>query len=105
MKGFGNLLKQAQKVQEEMKKIQEELGAKKVEASSGGGMVKVEVSGNQELLSVKIEPEVINSEDKDMLEDLILAAVNEGMRKSKDLLKEEIAKVSGGLGLDIPGIV
>ena len=105
MKGFGNLLKQAQKVQEEMKKIQEELGAKKVEASSGGGMVKVEVSGNQELLSVKIEPEVINSEDKDMLEDLILTAVNEGMRKSKDLLKEEIAKVSGGLGLDIPGIV
>ena len=103
MKGIGNILKQAQKVQEEMAKIQEELAQKKVEATSGGGMVTVEVNGQQEILSVKIDPEVIKPDDREMLEDLVLAAVNEGMRKAKDLIKEEMAKVAGGLSLP-PGM-
>ena len=103
MKGLGNILKQAQKVQEEMAKVQEELAQKKVEATSGGGMVTVEVNGQQEILSIKIDPEVIKSDDKEMLEDLVLAAVNEGMRKAKDLVKEEVAKVAGGLSLP-PGM-
>lgn len=102
MKGFGNMLKQAKKIQEEMAKVQEELATKKVEASSGGGMVTVEVNGNQEVMSIKIDPEVIKSDDKEMLEDLVLTAVNEGMRKAKDLMKEKIADVTGGL--NIPGI-
>jgi DNA-binding YbaB/EbfC family protein len=103
MKGLGNLLKQAQKVQEEMAKIQEDLAQKKVEATSGGGMVTVEVNGQQEILSVKIDPEVIKPDEREMLEDLVLAAVNEGMRKAKDLIKEEMAKVAGGLSLP-PGM-
>jgi DNA-binding YbaB/EbfC family protein len=102
MKGFGNMLKQAKKIQEEMVKVQEELATKKVEASSGGGMVTVEVNGNQEVLSIRIDPEVMKSGDKEMLEDLVLTAVNEGMRKAKDLMKEKIAEVTGGL--NIPGI-
>ncbi len=103
MKGLGNILKQAQKVQEEMAKIQEDLAQKKVEATSGGGMVTVEVNGQQEILSIKIDPEVIKPDDREMLEDLILAAVNEGMRKAKDIIKEEMAKVTGGLNLP-PGM-
>ena len=103
MKGLGNILKQAQKVQGEMVKIQEELAQKKVEATSGGGMVTVEVNGQQEILSVKIDPEVIKPDDREMLEDLVLAAVNEGMRKAKDIIKEEMAKVTGGLNLP-PGM-
>jgi len=103
MKGLGNLLKQAQKVQEDMQRIQEELASKKIEASSGGGMVTVEVNGKQEVLSIKIDPEVVNPDDKEMLEDLVLAAVNEAMHKSRDMLKDEMAKVSGGL--NIPGLM
>ncbi len=103
MKGFGNLLKQAQKVQEEMAKIQEDLTRKKVEVTSGGGMVTVEVNGQQEVLSIKIEQEVINPDDKEMLEDLVLSAVNEGLRKARDLIKEEMGKITGGLNLP-PGL-
>ena len=102
MKGLGGLLKQAQKVQQEMAKVQKEMAEKKVTADSGGGMVTVEVNGNQEVLSVKIEPEVVSSGDKEMLEDLVLTAVNEAMRKSKDLMKDKITEVTGGL--NIPGI-
>ena len=103
MKGLGNIMKQAQKMQQEMAKIQEELAHKKVEAASGGGMVTVEANGQQEILSIKIDPEVINPDDKEMLEDLILSAVNEASRKAKDLMKSELAKVTGGLNLP-PGI-
>jgi DNA-binding YbaB/EbfC family protein len=86
-----------------MAKIQEELAHKKVEAASGGGMVTVEANGQQEILSIKIDPEVINPDDKEMLEDLVLSAVNEASRKAKDLMKSELAKVTGGLSLP-PGI-
>ena len=102
MKGFGNIMKQAQKMQEEMARVQEQLGTMKVSATAGGGMVSVEANGKQEIISIKIEPEVINPEDNEMLQDLILAASNEALRKSRDLLKQEMAKITGGI--NIPGL-
>ena len=101
--GMGNLLKQAQEMQARMTKIQEELGQKTVEGSAGGGMVQVTVNGQFNLVAVKIEPSVINSSEKEMLEDLILAAVNDGMRKARDLVSTEMGKLTGGL--KIPGLM
>jgi DNA-binding YbaB/EbfC family protein len=102
---MGNLLKQAQQLQTKMAKLQEELEEKKVEASSGGGMVTVVVNGRQELLSISIEPEVINPDDQEMLQDLILAAINDGMAKARNMVNEEMGKLTGGLNLpNIPGL-
>ena len=103
MAGMGNLLKQAQDMQGRIAKIQEELGQKTVEGSSGGGMVQVTVNGQFNLLEVKIEPAVINGEEKEMLQDLILAAVNDGMRKARDMVAAEMSKVTGGF--KIPGLM
>ena len=99
---FQNLIKQAQEFQKKMKKMQDELKGKIVEATSGGGMVTVTANGRQEILSIKIEPEVVNPKDVEMLEDLILAAVNEAKRKSEELAQEEMKKITGGL--NIPGL-
>lgn len=108
MKGIpnmGNLLKQAQQFQTKIAKLQEELEDRTVEASAGGGMVTVVVNGRQELLSINIEPEVINSDDQEMLQDLILAAVNDGLSKAKDMVNEEMGKLTKGLNLpNIPGL-
>ncbi len=108
MKGIpnmGNLLKQAQQFQTKIAKLQEELEDRTVEASAGGGMVTVVVNGRQELLSITIEPEVINSDDKEMLQDLILAAVNDGLSKAKEMVNEEMGKLTKGLNLpNIPGL-
>ena len=108
MKGrpsMGNLLKQAQELQTKMAKLQEELEEKTVEASSGGGMVTVVVNGRQELLSIAIEPEVINPDDQEMLQDLILAAINDGMAKARNMVNEEMKRLTGGLNLpNIPGL-
>ncbi len=108
MKGIpnmGNLLKQAQQFQTKIAKLQEELGDRTVEASAGGGMVTVVVNGRQEILSINIEPEVINSDDQEMLQDLILAAVNDGLSKAKDMMNEEMGKLTKGLNLpNIPGL-
>ncbi|MFC1866939.1 YbaB/EbfC family nucleoid-associated protein [Thermodesulfobacteriota bacterium] len=108
MKGIpnmGNLMKQAQKFQAKMAKLQEELGDKTVEASAGGGMVTVVVNGRQELLSIKIDPEVVDPEDLDMLHDLILAAVNDGLSRAKNMVSEEMSKLTGGLDIpNIPGL-
>ncbi|HEY3169191.1 MAG TPA: YbaB/EbfC family nucleoid-associated protein [Candidatus Binatia bacterium] len=101
--GMGNLLKQAQEMQARMAKIQEELGQKTVEGSAGGGMVQVTVNGQFNLVAVKIEPSVINNNEKEMLEDLILAAVNDGMRKARDLVSTEMGKLTGGF--KIPGLM
>ena len=101
--GMGNLLKQAQEMQARMAKIQEELGQKTVEGSAGGGMVQVTVNGQFNLVAVKIEPSVINSSEKEMLEDLVLAAVNDGMRKARELASSEMSKLTGGL--KIPGLM
>ena len=100
---MGNLLKQAQEMQSRISKIQEELGQKTVEGSSGGGMVQVTVNGQFNLSGVKIDPTVINSTEKEMLEDLVLAAVNDGMRKARDMVATEMSKVTGGF--KIPGLM
>ena len=100
--GMGNLLKQAQEMQARISKIQEELGQKTVEGSSGGGMVQVTVSGQLAVTAVKIDLTVVNPEEKEMLEDLVLAAVNDGMRKARDMASNEMSKVTGGF--KIPGL-
>jgi nucleoid-associated protein EbfC len=102
MKNLGNIMNQAKMMQNRLAQIQEEMGTKTVEASSGGGMVTVTVNGRQEILSVKIEPEVVNPADVEMLQDLIQAAVNDALRKAQDLVSQEMAKVTGGL--KIPGL-
>ncbi len=103
--GFGNinnLMKQAQKMQKDMEKLQEELEQRTVEATAGGGAVTVVVTGKKELKEITIKPEVVDPDDIEMLQDLILAAVNEGMRKAEKMVAEEMAKLTGGLG--IPGL-
>lgn len=99
---IAQIMKQAQKMQEQLARIQEEVATKTVEASAGGGMVTVIANGRQEVLSVKISPEVINPQDSGMLEDLVAAAVNEALRLSRELLQEEMMKLTGGLR--IPGL-
>ena len=98
-KGFGQILNQAKKMQERFQKLQEEMETKTVEAQSGGGMVSCVVNGKQDLLSLKISDEIWEERDKEMLEDLIVAAVNEGLTKSKDMWKEELSKITGGMQL------
>ncbi len=102
MKNIGSIMKQAQKMQAQIAKVQEELAKKTIEASSGGGMVSVVVNGKQEVVSIKIESEVIDSNDKEMLQDLVVAAVNEALRKSQEMVSEEMSKITGGL--QIPGL-
>jgi DNA-binding YbaB/EbfC family protein len=99
---IGGILKQAQAFQEKMSKVQEEAAQKTVEASSGGNMVTVIMNGRQALLAVKIDPEVMKSGDVEMLQDLIIAAVNEGVRKSQEMVAEEMKAITGGMS--IPGL-
>ena len=103
MQNFGNIMKQAKKMQERMVQLQEELAAKIVEATAGGGMVSVAVNGKFEILSLKIDKEVINSDDVEMLQDLIIAAVNEGIRKAQEMAASEMGKITGGM--QIPGLM
>lgn len=103
MQNFGNIMKQAQKMQQRMLQLQEELATKTVEATAGGGMVAVTVNGKFEVLSLRIEKEVVNPEDIDMLQDLIVAAVNEGVRKAQEMASGEMAKITGGM--QIPGLM
>ncbi|MDK2800629.1 MAG: nucleoid-associated protein EbfC [Clostridiales bacterium] len=103
--GGGNInkmIKQAQKVQKEMERLQEELEQRTVEASAGGGAVTVIATGKKEIKEVKISPEVVDSDDVEMLQDLILAAVNEAVRKADEMVSSEMGKVTGGL--NIPGM-
>ncbi|MCX5800323.1 MAG: YbaB/EbfC family nucleoid-associated protein [Candidatus Eisenbacteria bacterium] len=97
MKNISSIMKQAQKLQEQIVKLQDELADKTVEASSGGGMVIVVANGKQEIVSIKINPEVVNKDDVEMLEDLILSAVNDAKRKAEELAKEELGKITGGM--------
>jgi len=99
---MGNLLKQAQAMQERLGKIQEEAANKVVEASAGGGMVTVSVSGAMQVKTVVIDPEVMKSEDREMLQDLLVAATNEALRKSKEMMAEEMKSITGGM--EIPGL-
>ena len=103
MKGMGDMMKQAQKLQARMLKIQEELAEKTVESAAGGGMIKVVANGRQQLVSIRIEKEVVNPEDVEMLQDLILAAVNDALTKSQEMVAAEMGKLTGGLSL--PGLM
>jgi hypothetical protein len=94
-----NLMKQATKMKEQMAKVQEEVGEREVEATSGGGMVTVTAKAKGEVTSIKIEPEVINENDQDMLQDLIVAAINEALKQGQKLMNDEVSKLAGGLGL------
>jgi len=98
-KGFGQLLNQAKKMQENFQKLQQEMEGKTIEAQSGGGMVTCIVNGKQEIVSLTISNDVWEERDKEMLEDLIVAAINEGLEKSKEMWKEELAKITGGVQL------
>ena len=100
---FGNIMKQAKKIQEKMASMQAELETKTVETTAGGGMVTVVVNGKFEILSLRIDKEVVNPDDVDMLQDLITAAVNEGIRKAQEMVSAEMAKITGGF--NIPGIM
>lgn len=99
---MNNMMKQMQKMQKQMEDMQEELEEREVEATSGGGAVTALVNGKKELLNIKIDESVVDPEDVEMLQDLILAAVNEAMRKAEDLVNSEMKKVTGGL--NIPGL-
>jgi DNA-binding YbaB/EbfC family protein len=101
-KGMGNMLKQAQKLQSKIFKLQEQLADRTVETTVGGGMVKAVANGKQELLSIKLEPEVVDPDDVQMLEDLIVAAVNDALKKAQEMVAEEMTKLTGGF--KIPGL-
>ena len=103
MKGMGKMMKQAQQLQAKMLKLQEEMSEKTVETSSGGGMVKVMANGRQQLVSIQIEQEVVDPDDVEMLQDLILAAVNDALSKAQDMVSEEMNKLTGGM--NIPGLM
>jgi hypothetical protein len=102
MKGMGNMMKQAQKLQAKMLKMQEEMADKTVEATAGGGMIKAVANGRQQILSIQIEKEVVDPDDVEMLQDLILAAVNDALAKSQEMVSGEMGKLTGGL--KIPGM-
>ena len=101
-KMLGNLMQQAQKLQAEMSRMQEEAKKKTVEATAGGGMVTVVASGAGEVISIKIEKDVVDPNDIDMLQDLVLAATNEALRRSREMVGAEMSKLTGGL--QIPGM-
>jgi DNA-binding YbaB/EbfC family protein len=106
MPNMGQIMKQAQQFQAKMAKLQEELGDRTVEASAGGGMVTVVANGRQEIVSIVIEPEVIDPEDRDMLQDLVMAAVNDGLTKAKEMVNEEMGKLTQGMNLpNLPGLM
>jgi DNA-binding YbaB/EbfC family protein len=100
--GFGNIVKQAQELQERLAKVQEEAASRTVEASAGGGMVKATVNGRLEVVRLHIEAAVLQSGDTQMLEDLIVAAVNQGIRAAQQQMADEMSKLTGGL--KIPGL-
>ena len=103
MGNMNNLMKQAKKMQEQMVKIQEELEEKTVEASVGGGVVTVIASGKKEIIEITIKPEAVDPDDIEMLQDLILAAVNEAIRKADEMVQGEMGKLTGGMGMP-PGL-
>lgn len=102
MKDMQGILRQAQQMQERLARLQEELAGKTVEASAGGGMVTVVVNGRQEVLSIRIEKEVVSPEDVELLQDLVAGAVNEAISRSRKMMADEMAKITGGMNL--PGL-
>jgi DNA-binding YbaB/EbfC family protein len=104
VKGIGELVRQAQKLQSQMAKVQEEMAAKTVEGSAGGGMVTVIANGKQEVMSIKIDPEVVDPNDIEMLQDLVVAAANDALKKAQEMVTNEMSKLTGGLNLNLPGL-
>ena len=110
MGGFGgmninNLMKEAKKMQAEMQKSQEELATKEFDATAGGGAISVRVTGEKVIKEIKIKPDVVDPDDVEMLQDLVMAAVNEAMRQVEELVESEMNKITGGFGrMGIPGL-
>ncbi len=102
MRGMNDLLRQAQVMQTKMSKLQADMAERTLEATSGGGMVKVTVNGKQEVLSIAIDPKAVDPGDVEMLQDLVLTAVNEGLRQAKEMMEKEVGALTGGL--KIPGL-
>ncbi len=102
-KGGMNMMQQAQKMQQDMLALQEEMENRQFEAAAGGGMVTATVTGKSKLVGIKIDPEAVDPDDVEMLEDMIIAAVGEAMRKAEEYSEAEMAKITGGLNL--PGLV
>ena len=102
---MAKILKQAGQLKEQVEKMRQELAARTVDASAGGGMVKVTVNGTQQVVSVEIDGEIISSGDVEMIQDLVAAATNSALERSKEMMREEMQKLTGGLGIDIPGIM
>ena len=102
MKGMGKMMKQAQQLQNQMTRLQDELADRTVEASAGGGMVKVVANGKQQVMSIEIDKEVVDPEDVEMLQDLVLAAVNDALNRSQEMVSSEMGKLTGGM--NIPGL-
>ncbi len=106
MPNMGQIMKQAQQFQAKVAKLQEELGERTVETSAGGGMVTVVANGRQEIVSISIESEVIDPNDPEMLQDLVTAAVNDGLTKAKEMVNEEMGKLTKGMNLpNLPGLM
>ena len=104
--GMQGMLRQVQKMQEEMQKVQKELGDKTVTEEAGGGMIKATANGNKEIISVEIDKQVINADEKEILEDLVVAAVNKALQSASKMSEDEMAKITKGMippGLNIPG--
>ena len=102
MKGMGKMMKQAQQLQAKMMKMQEELAERTVEGSAGGGMIKAVANGKQQVVSISIEKEVVDPDDVEMLQDLVLAAVNDALNRSQEMVSGEMSKITGGM--NIPGL-
>ncbi len=102
MRNLNKLMKQAQEMQTKMAELSEELGEREVSATAGGGMIEVVANGKHELKSIKLKPEIVDREDVEMLEDLILAAVNEAQRKAEEMMRTEMEKATGGMNM--PGM-
>ena len=99
---MGGMLKQAMELKSKMEEVKEQLANERVEASSGAGMVQVALTGKMEIVSIKIDPEIVNPEETEMLETMVQAAVNEGVRKAHEMVKEKMSEMAGGI--DIPGL-
>jgi DNA-binding YbaB/EbfC family protein len=100
---MSNMMKQVQKMQKQMEEMQRDLEQREVEATSGGGVVSVKVNGKKNLLELKIDPEAVDKDDVEMLEDMIVAAINEASRKAEEMMESEMKKVTGGV--NIPGLI
>ena len=99
-----NMLKQAQKMQEDMAALQADLDAREYDVSAGGGMVELKISGKREILSISIRPEIVDPDDVETLEDIIVAAVNEGIKRVESTNEAEMQKLTGSLGMGMPGL-